>query len=327
MQTDAKIFVAGSSGLVGSAIIRCLRHQGFHNLLVPDRDRLDLTDARAVKFFFETEQPEYVFLAAAKVGGIHANQTYPAEFVRDNLLIQTHVIHQAWLSGVKRLLFLGSSCIYPKHALQPLREDSLLTGPLEPTNEPYALAKIAGIKMCESYNRQYGTRFVAAMPTNIFGPGDNFHPENSHVVPALIRRFHDAKALQGACGGAVTVWGTGTPRRELLYVDDLAEACLCIMQLQDDALMREFLSYPKPCFVNIGTGLDVTIQELAEMVRQVVGYQGELVFDPSKADGTPRKVLDVSRIQHLGWQAKTDLQKGLAQTYAWYLENAETGRA
>lgn len=323
---EAKIFVAGSSGLVGSALVRALQRQGYCHLLVPDRERLDLTDAQAVREFFEAERPAHVFLAAARVGGIHANQTYPVDFLRENLLIQTHVIHQSWLSGVKRLLFLGSSCIYPKHAPQPLGEESLLTGPLEPTNEPYALAKIAGLKMCEAYNRQYGTRFVAAMPTNLYGPGDNFHPENSHVVPALIRRFHQAK-MQVAGGDTVTVWGTGTPRRELLYVDDLAEACLFLMQLPDKILAQEFLSFPHPGFVNVGTGVDVTIRELAGVIKEVVGYRGELVFDPSQPDGTPRKVLEVSRIQRLGWQARTELREGLERTYRWYLENSEWSRA
>jgi len=267
--------------------------------------------------FFQGAKPDYVFLAAAKVGGIHANNTYPADFIYLNLMIQNNVIHHAWLNGVRRLLFLGSSCIYPKHAPQPMKEEYLLTGPLEPTNEPYAIAKIAGIKLCESYNRQHGTRFVAVMPTNLYGPGDNFHPENSHVLPALIRRFHEAK-LQDA--SEVVVWGSGTPRRELLYVDDMAAGCLHVMELPDDQLARELLSYPKPCFVNLGTGEDVTIRELAETVQKVVGFTGRLVFDTSKPDGTPRKLQDVSRMHGLGWRHQVELEEGIRRTYQWYLE-------
>jgi len=334
MKKSARIFIAGAKGLVGSAIVRRLVADGYDNLLTPDRSELDLTDQQAVRAFFERERPEYVILAAAKVGGIHANNTYPAEFIRDNLAIQTNVIHSAYESGVERLLFLGSSCIYPKLAPQPMREEHLLTGALEPTNEPYAIAKIAGMKMCEAYNRQYGTRFVAVMPTNLYGPGDNFHPENSHVLPALIRRFHEAKLRMegkalpsdpapGASGLApdrVTVWGTGKPMREFLYVDDMADGSLFVLNLPDDVLARELLSYPKPCFVNLGTGVDVTIRELAETVRDVVGYPGELVFDPSKPDGTPRKLLEVSRMKNLGWQAQTSLRDGIEKTYKWFLE-------
>lgn len=317
MQPNSRIFIAGAKGLVGSAIVRRLVADGHDNLLTPDRRELDLTDQQAVRAFFERERPEYVILAAARVGGIHANNTYPAEFIRDNLAIQTNVIHSAYEFGVERLLFLGSSCIYPKLAPQPMREEHLLTGALEPTNEPYAIAKIAGMKMCEAYNRQYGTRFVAVMPTNLYGPGDNFHPENSHVLPALIRRFHEAK-LQGI--DRVTVWGTGKPMREFLYVDDMADGSLFVLNLPDEVLARELLSYPKPCFVNLGTGVDVTIRELAETVRDVVGYPGELVFDPSKPDGTPRKLLEVSRMKNLGWQAQTSLRDGIEKTYKWFLE-------
>lgn len=317
MQPNSRIFIAGAKGLVGSAIVRRLVADGHDNLLTPDRRELDLTDQQAVRAFFERERPEYVILAAARVGGIHANNTYPAEFIRDNLAIQTNVIHSAYESGVERLLFLGSSCIYPKLAPQPMREEHLLTGALEPTNEPYAIAKIAGMKMCEAYNRQYGTRFVAVMPTNLYGPGDNFHPENSHVLPALIRRFHEAK-LQGI--DRVTVWGTGKPMREFLYVDDMADGSLFVLNLPDEVLARELLSYPKPCFVNLGTGVDVTIRELAETVRDVVGYPGELVFDPGKPDGTPRKLLEVSRMKNLGWQAQTSLRDGIEKTYKWFLE-------
>ena len=251
MEQSSRIFVAGAGGLVGSALVRNLTSSGYTNLLTPTRTELELTDQAAVAAFFRQHGPEYIFLAAARVGGIHANSSYPADFIYSNLTIQNNVIHQAWLQGVRRLLFLGSSCIYPKLAPQPMKEEHLLTGPLEPTNEPYAIAKIAGIKMCEAYNRQYGTRFIAVMPTNLYGPGDNFHPENSHVLPALIRRFHEAKLQNSA---EVVVWGSGTPRRELLYVDDMASGCLHLMQLPDDQIKEELLSYPKPCFVNLGTG-------------------------------------------------------------------------
>jgi GDP-L-fucose synthase len=336
MQKDSKIYVAGAEGMVGSALVRRLRAGGYANLLTPGRAQLDLTDQAAVAGFFAAEQPDYVFLAAARVGGIHANSTYPAEFIHINLAIQDNVIHQAWLHGVKRLLFLGSSCIYPRDAAQPMSEAALLTGPLEPSNAPYALAKIAGLKMCESYNRQYGTQFVAVMPTNLYGPGDNFHPENSHVLPALIRRFHEAKTAgrerkQGPspCGGSplVSIWGTGTPLREFLYVDDMADGCLFIMELDDATLAAELLSYPKPCFVNLGSGVDITICELAETVMAVVGYQGDLAFDPAKPDGALRKLLDTSRMQALGWHARVPLREGIERTYAWYLENQGNFRA
>jgi GDP-L-fucose synthase len=324
MDLKAKIFVAGSNGLVGSALVRRFKAGGYTNLLLPEIDQLDLTNQQAVRDFFQQEQPEYVILAAAKVGGIHANNTYPAEFIYLNLMIQNNVIHAAYEAGVNRLLFLGSSCIYPKLAPQPMKEEHLLTGLLEPTNEPYAIAKIAGIKLCEAYNRQYGTRFVAVMPTNLYGIGDNFHPENSHVLPALIRRFHEAK-LAGT--GEVVVWGTGTPMREFLFVDDMADGCVFVLNLDEAALKQHLLSYPKPCFVNLGTGIDVTIRELAETIREVVGYQGALSFDPTKPDGTPRKLQDVSRMQTLGWQAKVMLREGIERTYQWFLENQENFRA
>jgi len=323
MNKNSKIIVAGASGMVGSALVRRLRIGGYTNLLSPSRAQLDLTDQAAVAAFFAHEHPEYVFLAAAKVGGIHANNTYPAEFLHDNLVIQNNVIHQAWRHGVKRLLFLGSSCIYPRLAPQPMKEEHLLTGPLEPTNEPYAIAKIAGLKMCEAYNRQYGTRFIAAMPTNLYGPGDNFHPVNSHVLPALLRRFHEAK-----WGGAqeVVVWGTGTPKREFLYVDDMADGCVFVMELNETTLAAELCSYPKPNFVNLGSGVDVTIRELAETVCEVVDFKGGLVFDSSKPDGTPRKLLDVSRMTSLGWGPRVGLREGIEKTCAWFLANKDKVR-
>jgi len=314
----SKIFIAGAHGLVGSALVRSLRAAGYENLLLPSRSDLDLTCQNEVAAFFANEKPDYVLLAAARVGGIHANNTFPAEFIYDNLMIQSNIIHQSYLHGVKRLLFLGSSCIYPKLAPQPMKEEFLLTGPLEPTNEPYAVAKIAGIKLCESYNRQYGTEFIAAMPTNLYGPGDNFHPDNSHVLPALIRRFHEAKEQRL---DEVVVWGSGTPRRELLYVDDMAQGCLFLLGLPGVTVTSELLAYPKPCFVNLGTGEDVSIRELAELVREITGYSGKLVFDPTKPDGTPRKLQDVTRINSLGWRAKTGLREGITSTYAWFLEN------
>jgi GDP-L-fucose synthase len=319
MQPDSRIYVAGHRGLVGSAIVRRLQAAGHTGLILRTHAELDLTDAAATQAFFETEKPEYVFLAAAKVGGIVANNTYPAEFIRDNLAIQCNVIHSAWKTGVKRLLFLGSSCIYPKLAPQPMQEHCLLTGALEPTNRPYALAKIAGIEMCWSYNRQYGTKYLAAMPTNLYGPGDNYHPTNSHVIPALIRKFHEAKARGDA---TVTVWGTGTPRREFLYSDDMADACHYLMGLPDDryaALLGSDESVTgrfEPPLVNIGVGHDVTIAELAAAVAQVVGYSGGIVYDTSKPDGTPRKLMDVGLLQRAGWQARTPLVDGLKVAYA-----------
>lgn len=319
MNSDSRIYVAGHRGLVGSAIVRCLRAAGLDNLITRTHAELDLTDARATEHFFETERPEYVFLAAAKVGGIVANNSFPAEFIRDNLALQTNTIHAAWKAGVQRLLFLGSSCIYPKLAPQPMRECDLLTGPLEPTNRPYALAKIAGVEMCWSYNRQYGTRYLAAMPTNLYGPGDNYHPTNSHVIPALLRKFHEAKLRREA---TVTVWGTGTPRREFLYSDDMADACVYLMQLPDarfDALLGSDETRSgrfEPPLVNIGVGHDVTIAELAATVAGVVGYDGRIVYDSSKPDGTPRKLLDVSLMASAGWRARTDLEAGLRVAYA-----------
>lgn len=334
MKKADKILIAGAAGMVGSAIVRALLAQGYENIVgtihraAPDfgaqaegrvrLESLDLLDQAAVRGFFEREHPDHVFLAAAKVGGIHANNTYPASFIHDNLVIQSNVIHSAYETGADRLLFLGSSCIYPKLAPQPMREEHLLTGPLEPTNEPYALAKIAGIKMCESYNRQYGTKFVAVMPTNLYGPGDNFHALNSHVLPALMRRFHEARELKAK---EVVVWGTGNARREFLHVDDMALACLFVMNLDDETLKEELLSYPKPCFVNVGSGTDVTIRELAETVTRIVGYEGKLVFDADKPDGTPKKLLDVSRLAERGWKAGTGLEDGVRGTYRWYLEN------
>jgi len=305
MNKTARIFVAGHRGLAGSAIVRKLEAEGYSNLLLASRQALDLRLQNAVEDFFARERPEYVFLAAAKVGGILANQSYPAEFIHDNLQIQTNVTHAAWKHGARKLMFLGSSCIYPKFAPQPIREESLLTGELEPTNDAYAIAKIAGIKMCQAYHKQYGFRAISLMPTNLFGPGDNFDLEGSHVLPALLRKFHEAEA---AGATEVTVWGTGSPRREFLHVDDLADAALFLM-----------LNYESPEIVNVGTGEDLTIRELAEMMAGVTGFQGRLVFDHSKPDGTPRKVLDVSRIHALGWKARIPLEAGIAATYKWYL--------
>ena len=312
MDKQSRIFVAGHRGLVGGAIVRRLQAQGFDNLLLAGRDRLDLTDQAAVESFFQAERPEYVVLAAAKVGGIHANDAYPAEFIRDNLAIQTNVIHSAWRAGVKKLCFLGSSCIYPKLAPQPMPESCLLTGPLEPTNEWYAIAKIAGIKMCQAYRRQYGFDAISLMPTNLYGPGDNFDLQNSHVLPALIRKFHEAK-LAGA--PEVVMWGTGTPRREFLHVDDLADAAVFLMQ-----------HYSGDAHLNVGVGEDITIAALAELVRRVVGYDGRIVNDTSKPDGTPRKLLDVSRLHALGWRARIGLEDGIRQTYEWYLAHAGEAR-
>jgi len=320
MNRDARIFIAGAGGLVGSAIVRQFTSQGYTNLLTPPRAELDLTNQQATSDFFRRNQPHYVVLAAARVGGIHANNSFPADFIHINLAIQNNVIHQSYLGGVKRLLFLGSSCIYPRHAPQPIREEDLLSGLLEPTNEPYALAKIAGIKMCEAYNRQYGTAFIAAMPTNLYGPGDNFHPDNSHVLPALIRRFHEAKQMNLP---EVVIWGSGTPRRELMYVDDMAAGCLFLMELDDDRVSTEFLSYPKPCFVNLGTGEDVTIRELSQTVQKVVGYEGKLIFDTSRPDGTPRKLEDITRMNNLGWRHSIELEQGIRMTYQWYCESLE----
>jgi len=323
LERDARIFVAGHRGLVGSAIVRRLQTGGYERLLLRSRADVDLRDESAVQAFFATAKPQFVFLAAAKVGGIAANQTFPADFIRDNLAIQTSVIHAAYESGVRRLLFLGSSCIYPKLAPQPISERDLLTGALEPTNRAYALAKIAGIEMCWSYNRQHGTKYLAAMPTNLYGPGDNYDPARSHVIPALIRRFHDAKQ-RGDC--RVIVWGTGTPRREFLYSEDLADACVFLMNLPDerfDALLGSDESVSgrfEPPLINIGVGTDVTIAELAAMIADVVGYEGRIVFDTSKPDGTPRKLLDVSLLSAAGWRARTSLTEGLRAAYADFLE-------
>jgi GDP-L-fucose synthase len=311
MEKSSRIFVAGHRGLVGSAIRRGLEQRGYSNLLLRTHADLDLGDRNAVRAFFQQEQPEYFFIAAAKVGGILANDTYPADFIRDNLEIQTDVIDASYRNGVKRLLFLGSSCIYPKLAPQPLKEEYLLTGPLEPTNRAYALAKIAGIEMCWSYNRQYGTRYLAAMPTNLYGPGDNFDLQGSHVLPALMRKVVEAK-LAGQ--RRLEVWGTGKPLREFLYSDDLAEACIYLLNLPESAY-DDLLSKDEPPLINIGTGEDLTIRELAELIARVLEFDCEIVFDPSRQDGTPRKLLDVSRINALGWKAKTSLEKGILLTY------------
>ena len=306
MDKGARIYVAGHRGLVGSAIVRRLLEDGFENLVLRTSSELDLRDQAAVADFFSKEKPEHVFLAAAKVGGIVANNSFPAEFIYDNLMIQTNVIHHAWRNGVKKLLFLGSTCIYPKLAPQPIKEEYLLTGPLEPTNEAYAIAKIAGIKMCQSYNRQYGTRFISAMPTNLYGPNDNFDLETSHVLPALIRKFHEAKIAQAK---TVTIWGTGSPTREFIHVDDVADASLFLMK-----------SYEGSDIVNIGSGEEVTIGELALRIKEIVGFAGELSFDSTKPDGTPRKLSDVSRIHALGWRHRIGLAEGLRLTYKWYCD-------
>ncbi len=338
----SRIYVAGHRGLVGSAIVRKLRDEGYDNLVLRTSSELDLRDQRAVASFFADERPEYVFLAAAKVGGIVANNSYPADFIYDNLMIQTNVIHQAHLHGVKRLLFLGSSCIYPKLAPQPIREECLLTGPLEPTNEPYAVAKIAGLIMCRSYNRQYGTRFLAAMPTNLYGPNDNFNLETSHVLPALIRKFHEARLRQvkseelgvksesspltphpSPDREAVVIWGTGTPFREFIHVDDVADASLFLMTLPEDTVSSLLTPHSSPGFVNICTGEELTIRDLALLVKETVGYAGELVFDSSKPDGTPRKLSDPARLQALGWRHRIGLREGLADTYQWFLANQQ----
>ncbi len=369
--------------MVGSAILRKLQSLGYQNIITRTHKELDLTEQQAVQDFFSKEKIDYVVLAAAKVGGIHANNTYPADFITQNLQIQTNIIHEAFKAGVRNLLFLGSSCIYPKLAPQPLKEESLLTGELEPTNDAYAIAKISGIKMCEAYNRQHGTRYIAAMPTNLYGPGDNFHLENSHVLPAMIRKFHLGKlAMQGNLKGLqrneslygsipqdikqaiclkpdasnfldgynpsseqplspsppsslksphtqpkVVLWGTGKPMREFLHVDDMAAGCIFLMQLDEPTLTKHLLSYPKPCFVNLGSGVEVSIKELAETVKQVVGFKGNLTFDSTKPDGTPRKLLDVSRLHQLGWQHQVELRQGIEETYQWLLEHEDQLRA
>lgn len=303
MEKASKIFVAGANGMVGSAIVRELQKNGYENLLLPNSKDLDLRNQEAVAAFFEKNKPEYVFLAAAKVGGIYANNTYPAEFLYDNMMIQNNVIHHAYLNNVKKLLFLGSSCIYPKFAQQPISENSLLTDTLEPTNEAYAIAKISGVEMCKFYKKQYGCQFISAMPTNLYGVNDNFNIENSHVLPALLRKFIEAKNKNEK---NVTVWGTGTPLREFLYVDDLAEACLFLM-----------LHYNEESTINVGTGVEISIKELAETIKEKVGFKGELVFDTTKPDGTPRKLLDVSKINNLGWKHKIDLNNGIQKTIDW----------
>ena len=322
MKPDSRIYVAGHRGMVGSALVRTLQQHGYYNLLLRTRKELDLVNQSAVEAFFAEEKPDYVFLAAAKVGGIHANNTYPADFIYENLMIEANIINAACKHGIKRLLFLGSSCIYPKHAEQPMREQALLTGVLESTNEPYAIAKIAGIKLCESYNRQYGTDFRSVMPTNLYGEQDNFHPENSHVIPALIRRFHEAKQNKL---DEVVVWGTGEVRREFLHVDDMAEACLHVMNLPGQIYKDN--TEPMLSHINVGSGVDVTIRELAETVKRVVGFQGKFSFDATRPDGTPRKLLDVSRLNNLGWKASINLEEGLEKTCDWFVQNQGEYRA
>lgn len=322
MKLNSKIYVAGHRGLVGSAIVRNLQAKGYTNIITRTHAELDLINQQATADFFAQERPDYVFLAAAKVGGIHANNAYPAAFIYDNLAVQNNVIHSAYKNNVKRLMFLGSSCIYPKQAPQPMTENCLLTGPLESTNRPYALAKIAGIEMCWSYNRQYGTQYLAVMPTNLYGPGDNYHPENSHVIPALIRKFHEAKVNKAS---EVVVWGTGTPKREFLYNEDMADACVYLMNLPDNQYQSllgsdEFATGKfEPPLVNIGYGEDITIKQLAETVKQAIGYTGNIVFDTSKPDGTMRKLMDVSLLSKMGWKARVTLAKGLEVAYNDFL--------
>jgi GDP-L-fucose synthase len=322
MRLDSRIFVAGHRGLVGSALLRCLSSPSPHtNVITRTHAELELTDQQAVRAFFEKEKPEYVFLAAAKVGGILANNTYPAEFIFSNLAVQTNVLHESWRAGVKRLLFLGSSCVYPRECQQPIKEEYLLSGPLEPTNRPYAVAKIAGLEMCWSYNRQYGTQYLAVMPTNLYGPNDHYDLNNSHVLPALIRRMHEAKQRGDR---ELVLWGTGMPRREFLYIDDMAGACVLLMNLPEEKFTSLVNPHSLP-LINIGCGTDQTIRELAELVKEVVGYEGKIVWDTSKPDGTPRKLLDVSRLTKLGWRAKVDLGIGIKRTYEDFLSNAEYG--
>jgi GDP-L-fucose synthase len=318
VEPAAKIYVAGHRGLAGSALVRRLRAAGYENLVLRTHAELELADAAAVRRFFEAERPQHVLLAAAKVGGILANDTLPAEFIHENLAIQTNVIHEAWRAGVKRLLFLGSSCIYPRECPQPMKEEYLLTGPLEPTNRPYAMAKIAGIEMCSAYNRQYGTQFLAVMPTNLYGPGDNYDLRTSHVLPALIRKAHEAKSRSDE---ALVVWGTGKPRREFLYSDDMADACVALLRLEEERFRAELGTYPP--LVNIGAGTDLSIRELAELVARIVGFKGALRFDGSKPDGTPRKLLDVSRMSRLSWKARVGMEEGIALAYRDYLARPE----
>jgi len=314
MDLNDKIYIAGHRGLVGSAIVRQLESRGFTNLLMRTHKELDLTNQAQVQAFFEQEKPNYVILAAAKVGGIHANNTYPANFIYQNMMIEANVINSAFESKVKRLLFLGSTCIYPKAVEQPMREDALLTDVLEPTNEPYALAKIAGIKLCESYNRQYGTDFRSVMPTNLYGINDNFHPENSHVIPALMQRFHQAKLDNDP---EVVVWGTGNAMREFLYVDDMAQASLFVLELDEQTYKAN--TQPMLSHINVGTGKDVTIKEMAKAMKEVIGFKGSLTFDTTKPDGSPRKLIDVSRLSNMGWKYSIDLEEGIKKTYNWYL--------
>lgn len=316
-----RIFIAGHKGMVGSALVRQLATDSNNVIITANKKELDLTHQQAANDFFAHQQIDQVYLAAAKVGGIHANNEYPAEFIYQNLMMESNIIHAAHQNNVQKLLFLGSSCIYPKLAEQPMREDSLLTGTLEPTNEPYAIAKIAGIKLCESYNRQYSRDYRSVMPTNLYGMNDNFHPENSHVIPALIRRFHEAKLANAP---VVKAWGTGKPMREFLYVDEMAEASIFVMNLDNETYQRE--TQPMLSHINVGTGIDCTIKELTETVAKVVGYQGKIEWDTTKPDGTPRKLMDVSRLDRLGWKAKVILEDGLAKTYAWFLENQDSIR-
>ena len=320
MANQRRIFVAGHQGMVGSAIVRTLLQNGQRNLITRSRSELDLTDQSEVRAFLESEKPDEIYLAAAKVGGIHANNTYPAEFIYSNLMIETNVIHEAWKVGVKKILFLGSSCIYPKLAIQPMNESALLTGTLEPTNEPYAIAKIAGIKLCESYNRQYGQShgidYRSVMPTNLYGPGDNYHPENSHVIPALIRRIHEAKKNKLP---QVTIWGSGIPRREFLYVDDMATACMHVMNLDYTTFTTH--THPMESHINVGYGEDISISELAETISDTIRYNGKINFDTTKPDGAPRKLMDSTRINTLGWKAKVSLQKGLTLAYKDFLNS------
>jgi len=313
---DAKIFIAGHRGLVGSAIVRQLQNSGYNNLITHTRRELELCDQQAVRSFFQKEKPDVVFFAAARVGGIHANNTYPADFIYDNLMVECNIINEAYQSGCQKLLFLGSSCIYPKLAPQPMSEESLLKGSLEPTNEPYGIAKIAGIKLCESYNRQYGVDYRSVMPTNLYGENDNFHPQDSHVIPAMMHRFHKAKAESLS---EVVIWGSGTPKREFLHVDDMAAACLFVSQLDSQEYQEQV--DPRCSHINVGTGEDCSIKELALTMAKVVGYKGNVSFDTTKPDGAPRKLLNVSLLKNLGWQASINLEQGLIQTYEWFCEN------
>ena len=318
---NQRVFVAGHKGMVGSAIVRRLKALGYDNILTASRAELDLMNQTKVQAWFTENKPEQVYIAAAKVGGIHANNTLPAEFIHQNLMIEAHLVNAAHQADVQKVLFLGSSCIYPKYAEQPMREDALMKGTLEPTNEPYAIAKIAGIKLCESYNRQYGRDYRSAMPTNLYGSNDNFHPENSHVIPALLRRFHEA-AQENA--PEVVIWGSGKPMREFLYVDDMAAASVHVMELDDATYQAN--TQPMLSHINVGTGVDCTIRELAETMARVTGFQGKLTFDASKPDGTPRKLMDVTRLKSLGWQAETSLEQGLKETYQWFMNNVENLR-